>query len=89
MNVQVFVDFSLSRGEDPEPFRTELEANLESAPFQFSWPEHQGSLGWIWIMVEDDDLTEAYRLFETTLASTEDGGYRSINVRVLSEEDAK
>lgn len=86
MNVQVFVDFSRSRGEDPEPFRTKLEKNLQSAPFQFSWPDHQGSLGWIWIMVEDADLTEAHRLFESTLASTEGEGSKPINIRILEED---
>jgi hypothetical protein len=87
MNVQVSVDFSLSRGEDPQPFRKSLEAALGSAGFTYSWPEEQGSNGMIWILVADDNLTEAHQLFQQAMKTTGNQGRKSIVIQVLQSEN--
>lgn len=89
MNVQVSVDFSLSRGEDPEPFRKGLEAALESVGFTYCWPQEQGSNGIIWILVADDNLTEAYHLFQQALTTTGNEGRKSIVIQVLQSENPR
>lgn len=89
MNVQVNVDFSLSRGEDPEPFRKGLEAALGSAGFTYRWPEEQGSNGMIWILLADDNLTEAYHLFEQALTTTGNEGRKSIVIHVLQSKNSE
>ena len=84
-NTQVFVDFSITRGEDPGPFYNHLKKALSDAKYPIRWPEEQSSIGVLLITVEDDNLAEVYQAFQNSLTATGIKDAKTIGIRVLPE----
>ena len=86
LNISVFVNFSLARGEDPDPFEKDLRARLSSVAYPIWWPELKSSMGIVRVYTEDDHLTELYREFEKSLKATGYQDRTSIGVDVRTSQ---
>lgn len=84
LNTHVSIDFSLGRGEDPAPFVKALTPKLDRLGFQFRRSELPAGMGVVWVMVQDDNLTETYRIFEQALAETGNPYRTQIFVKVIT-----
>jgi hypothetical protein len=86
LNTSVTIDFSLARGEDPAPFVKALTPKLDHLTFPLRKSELPTGLGVIWVLVQDDNLTETYKAFEQSLAETGDPYHKQIGISVRTAE---
>jgi hypothetical protein len=86
LNTSVTIDFSLARGEDPAPFVKALTRKLDHLTFPLEKSELPTGLGAVWVLVQDDNLTETYKAFEQSLAETGDPYHKQIGISVRTTE---
>jgi hypothetical protein len=67
LNVRISVDYTLSRGEDPQPLYDLLRERMRAATFDYYMFPAPSELGHVSVEVEDDYLAEALQIFRTAL----------------------